>query len=461
MKHHSIAVAALALSASLALAACQDEDRSAAGSDLPVAAGSTTSSTAASSTAAGSASAGTAALSSAPTGQTAAESATANAAGGSPQGSVPQAGGSAANGPQGSSGHRDEGMTGGKGLTLAGLRSAPYPAMCDNPAGRLVNGKDLRGRDGNVEANMPGVGMKYYNPGSKPTLLDLTGDGRKEMVVEFFCDAGGVTWPSVIVVYGEGWKVLGSLDLGSVANADAYYGKARVSSWSVGRSGLNVTWRAFQGIDGSESRRTGVLKLRGGRPVMTNVQILSGHGAGGGSVARTQIRSINPTTSAGGVASGWTTTRTNDSCDGSEASLVAKSSGIFVCGASASGYDACWTVNRTQAACVASPYRKHADLLNLTRPTTARPYAHPVPWGVVLADGTTCQPSFGGGGSVRPDGYIARYYCSDKRDLLMRENDRGAGWFDTSRPVWTVQAGKGLTGKRTTEQVKAVSYAVR
>lgn len=169
----------------------------------------------------------------------------------------------------------------GGALSVKGLASAPYPAMCTSPAGRLKDGKDLRGLDGNVAANMPG--SPAYNAPSAPVLVDLNHDGSKEMVVEFDCDAGGVTWPSVIVVYGSGWKVLGTIDLGKVANDDRYYGKARVASWSAGKGGVSLTWNASQGASGDVSRRTGLIKLRDGRPVITDIKIHTGHGAGGGS----------------------------------------------------------------------------------------------------------------------------------------------------------------------------------
>ena len=474
MKRQSIVIAGLALSTSLTLAACQ-ESKDAAGPSVPVAASSGTPAGAAGSASSPveSAQPGASATSAAPSSSSAAgasDDSSAGAESGAPGATGKSASSSNTQGSQGDSGSKA--TTSSSGLTLDGLKSAPYPAMCQNPAGTLKNGKNMRGHLGNVEANMPGVGMKYYNAGSKPALVDLTGDGRKEMVVEFFCDAGGVTWPSVIVVYGQDWKVLGTIDLAYLANKDAFYGKARVTSWSAGRSGLNVTWKAFQPLEGStDSRRTGVIRVRGGKPVMTDVVVHTGHGAstggdeggdngGGPSVSRTQIRSINPVVN-GKLAAGWTSTKTGESCDGSESSIVARSSGIFICGANAAGYDACWALADHQAACVASPYRKHVDLLNLTKPTTAHEVANEVPWGVVLADGTTCQPFFGGGGRVRADGYITRYFCDDNRELLMRENDGGLNWFDKGN-VWTVQVSqRGLDTKRTTAQVKAVSYAVR
>lgn len=189
-------------------------------------------------------------------------------------------------------------------------------------------------------------------------------------------------------------------------------------------------------------------------------------GAGNDGITRTQIRSISPT--AGGVyAPGWTTTdRTSEGsgmCYPSEASPVAQDSGIFGCGANASGYDACWQVAADTAACAASPYRKHVDLLDFTGTVTAKRPSTPVPWGVVLADGTTCQPSFGGGGSVRPDGYISRYYCDNHRELVAPDaSENVQAWF-TRGTVWTAQVvtGPGLEAPRSTARIKAVSFAVK
>ncbi|AKU18275.1 hypothetical protein VV02_24530 [Luteipulveratus mongoliensis] len=180
----------------------------------------------------------------------------------------------------------------------------------------------------------------------------------------------------------------------------------------------------------------------------------------GQGVAKTQIRSINPITAGGAVAAGWKVNRVADTCDGSEPSAVAKASKIFECGASAAGYDACWQVGKDQAGCVSSPYSKSIDLMKLTGPATTQRSSQAVPWGVVLADGTTCQPAFGGGGATRADGYIARWFCSDKRELVAPLNNLGGG-FNRSGSVWTVQADRGLKSPRTTVKVKAVSYAVR
>ncbi|CAG7571436.1 hypothetical protein FB554_3301 [Barrientosiimonas humi] len=125
-------------------------------------------------------------------------------------------------------------------LTLEGLKSASHPAMCGNPAGQLKDGKATYGR-GSVTVNAPG--SPDYNPQAAPTRVDLDGDGQDELVAEFSCDAGGVTWPSVVVVYREGWFVQDSFSLGQLAE---YQGKTmtkgRIDSWYREENDLVMSW---------------------------------------------------------------------------------------------------------------------------------------------------------------------------------------------------------------------------
>lgn len=153
-------------------------------------------------------------------------------------------------------------------LSVAGLKSAPYPRMCGNPAGRLKDGKHTS-PSGNVFVNAPGV-MDWYNPGSAPKLVDLDRDGVKELVAEFDCDQGGVTWPTVIVVYRKGWEIVGSINLGTQREYAKPVAKAGVTRWAVAGHGLSVRWKTGESPIPTDSWR-GRLVLSAGKPDLVGV----------------------------------------------------------------------------------------------------------------------------------------------------------------------------------------------
>ena len=173
--------------------------------------------------------------------------------------------------PSGDSSSEGSRGTGGSGeLKAPDLLSAPFPAMCDNPAGRLKEGKAKVG-SGNVTLMDRHV-SPGYNPSAGPVGLDLDNDGDNEMVAELECDNGGVTWPSVIVVYGDDWKILGSVDL---KEQPAYKGqpmsKGRVLSWNVDGNALKVKWGTTDVGPVPTIPWTGRLVLKNGEPQLVDV----------------------------------------------------------------------------------------------------------------------------------------------------------------------------------------------
>ena len=101
---------------------------------------------------------------------------------------------------------------------------------------------------------------------------DGSTDGSREMVAELECDNGGVTWPSVIVVYGDDWKILGSVDL---KEQPAYKGqpmsKGRVLSWNVDGNALKVKWGTTDVGPVPTIPWTGRLVLKNGEPQLVDV----------------------------------------------------------------------------------------------------------------------------------------------------------------------------------------------
>lgn len=94
-------------------------------------------------------------------------------------------------------------------VTAADLLSAPVPAVCRHPAGRLVNG---------VQPGLPvsqgTMALAWLHDGAaaKAALTafgDLSGNGSGDAATLLSCDAGGVAWPQVIAFYSPGPALLG------------------------------------------------------------------------------------------------------------------------------------------------------------------------------------------------------------------------------------------------------------
>ena len=104
------------------------------------------------------------------------------------------------------------------------LKSALVPSMCDNPSGRLVNGK-LRGH-------------YVYLDQKKSKLGQIRKGGKKEAVAVFECSQGGVNWPEHVVFYGSGGKIIGHYDTGFVKQKGAYVARQTIQSVSISKKGV-------------------------------------------------------------------------------------------------------------------------------------------------------------------------------------------------------------------------------
>ncbi len=81
-------------------------------------------------------------------------------------------------------------------LTPAMAMSASIPSMCEFPAGKLVNGELKKKHPDYPNATLPGIANKDL-----VIAGDLTGDGVNELAAVFYCDLGGVAWPSHIQLF--------------------------------------------------------------------------------------------------------------------------------------------------------------------------------------------------------------------------------------------------------------------
>jgi hypothetical protein len=80
----------------------------------------------------------------------------------------------------------------------------------------------------------------------------------------------------------------------------------------------------------------------------------------------------------------------------------------------------------------------HTDPLPNVHPTTT-----PVPFALLLADGTRCRLRNGGAWGARDDGLVGAYGCPDESPavLVSATAKPGASAIDRSQAMWTVQVG--------------------
>jgi len=119
-------------------------------------------------------------------------------------------------------------------VTADTLRTAEVPAYCNLPAQRLVNGATTQGS--------PGEGSILADK-SPVAFADFAGLGYRQALVEYRCNAGGVGWPEVLVLIGAQGKLLGSLELATLSDAE----HSTVTSLSVAGRVAHLTWDSYQG----------------------------------------------------------------------------------------------------------------------------------------------------------------------------------------------------------------------
>ena len=106
------------------------------------------------------------------------------------------------------------------------LKSLPVPSMCDNPAGKLVNG------------TLPGHHVYLNSAASK--LGQIKKGGGKEAVAAFWCSQGGIGWADHLVFYSADGKIIGHFDTASVGARAGRQGVHKVSINSKGIVTVNL-----------------------------------------------------------------------------------------------------------------------------------------------------------------------------------------------------------------------------
>jgi hypothetical protein len=137
------------------------------------------------------------------------------------------------------------------------LVNAPVPPSCRHPAGRL------RGYQRDWGQNPEGSDAGSTSLDTKLAVFgDVTGDGRSDAVVPMACNAGGVSWPEFLLVYGPGTRLEGWYDLADITNSQEH---EDVDSLAFRNGGVDVAFRSYEGAAFTMSTYRGRLTATGGK----------------------------------------------------------------------------------------------------------------------------------------------------------------------------------------------------
>lgn len=184
-------------------------------------------------------------------------------------------------------------------VTVADVRgSAQVPAYCRMPAQTLTNGvtsDKYKPREGWLKVDDPA-----------PVLADLDSDGSQELVARYLCTAGGVAWPEVLVIYGPGGTLKGSLELGEYGQQE----HAEVLSWQASGQAVELRWRSYEGAASDFHYYRSRLTMSGGKARLTDTRAISGDDSGSDSSVSASSSDTSSTEPAPSSESSRTPTET-------------------------------------------------------------------------------------------------------------------------------------------------------
>lgn len=138
---------------------------------------------------------------------------------------------------------------GGAGRGSEGLSPVVVPAACTMPRQRLHHGHTQK-------KYLPAEG--WISTFAPPVRARLIG-GHRDVVAEYQCTAGGVSWPSHVVIYGPTGRLLGSLDLGRSGLPQEH---ADVTSWHASGRSVTMSWLSYSGANFHRVRYHSRLRMR-------------------------------------------------------------------------------------------------------------------------------------------------------------------------------------------------------
>jgi serine/threonine protein kinase len=141
------------------------------------------------------------------------------------------------------------------------------------------------------------------------------------------------------------------------------------------------------------------------------------------------------------------------------ASPAAVDSGIYHCFPSAAGAGVCWPSNAGTLLCGDDPWDRELHRVAYTDTLPAvQPPATPLPFGLLLDDGTECRLRNGGAWGGRDDGLYPAYGCSPGQNIAVLEGTTVPA-VDRSHSLWTVKVGAFGAGHFPPPQTHTVTTA--
>ena len=143
-----------------------------------------------------------------------------------------------------------------------------------------------------------------------------------------------------------------------------------------------------------------------------------------------------------------------------DASPAAVDSDIYRCAPSAAGASVCWPSTSGTLLCGADPWDRELHRVSYTDPLPAvQPKTTPIPFALLLDDGTQCRMRNGGAWGGRGDGLEFAYGCSGGSAVLAPRDLDLAAIFDRSHPLWMVMVGPLSSGDLAPPQTHTVTTA--
>jgi pimeloyl-ACP methyl ester carboxylesterase len=148
-----------------------------------------------------------------------------------------------------------------RNVTTATLKTAEVPAYCDMPQQRLVGGKTTKR---NPDTSPYAQGSLLTD---KAAYTDLANLGYKQALVPYLCGAGGVSWPQVLLLIGEGGTMLAAYELGDIGQAE----HADVSKLGIDGDHATAVWTSYEGAGFDIVDHTSTVVFRDGKLEFTEV----------------------------------------------------------------------------------------------------------------------------------------------------------------------------------------------
>jgi hypothetical protein len=139
------------------------------------------------------------------------------------------------------------------------LANVVVPAYCRMPRQRLHNGKT-------AAKYLPASGSIFFGPPSKggAMLVHLRSTGT-QVLAQYGCNAGNVSWPAVIVAYDRHNRLIDDIKLGDISQTE----HADIRTWHADGRIVRITWISYEGCCFHVKTHHSTLTLSGGRLHLT------------------------------------------------------------------------------------------------------------------------------------------------------------------------------------------------